>query len=122
MSKEKETISDIVAEIRTWLSAAYCREREFFGIDPKELANRIEAAFRREWNEEFQGRIANERERDELRIENTHLRAALKNTVDVLNAVGPLVLKHDETCIITLGVGCAINNAKRALQESEAKE
>lgn len=57
-----------------------------------------------------------------LRDENERLRAALKNTVDVLNAVGPLVLKHDETCIITLGVGCAINNAKRALQESEAKE
>lgn len=57
-----------------------------------------------------------------LTKENERLRAALKNTVDVLNAVCPLVLKHDETCIITLGVGCAINNAKRALKESEAKE
>lgn len=141
MSKNKETIADIVAEMRTRWAEAYHSERhktlagndpenEFVSIDTEELADRIKAAnfseceaLREERNRA--GLIERAKYSERLRVlrdENERLRAALKNTVDVLNAVGPLVLKHDETCIITLGVGCAINNAKRALQESEAKE
>lgn len=134
MNKENETISDIVAEmknlvksngtksrtniptltIRVWLSLATRIERANFSECEalREERNRAGLIERAKYSERL--RV--------LRDENERLRAALKNTVDVLNAVGPLVLKHDETCIITLGVGCAINNAKRALQESEAKE
>ncbi len=141
MNKENETISDIVAEMKNLVKSNGTKSRTNIPTLTirawLSLANRIEAAYKREVADLTREceRLKEERNRSGLAAraevserlhaltkENERLRAALKNTVDVLNAVGPLVLKHDETCIITLGVGCAINNAKRALKESEAKE
>lgn len=132
MNKENETISDIVSEMRMFVKVNGTKASKNI-LTPTIwmwLADRIEAAYFRECEalrEERNraGLIERAKYSERLRVlrdENERLRAALKNTVDVLNAVCPLVLKHDETCIISLGVGCAINNAKRALQESEAKE
>ena len=132
-NERQETVADIVAEMRRYPIPKHRNDIELL----REYADRIEAAYKREVADLTREceRLKEERNRSGLAAraevserlhaltkENERLRAALKNTVDVLNAVGPLVLKHDETCIITLGVGCAINNAKRALKESEAKE
>ena len=41
----------------------------------------------------------------------------IKNAKDVLDAVGPLVLQHDESCILTQGVATARNWCERILNE-----
>jgi len=112
MSEEKqETISDIVAEMRNgpcnWLTPEgipqHFHDNELFSA----FADRIEAAHGRTT-------IALRN----IGAVNARLHAALKNAIEVLDAVGPLVLTHDDSCILTQGVSDAVNMAKRALNES----